>query len=284
MEKVENKMMENKTMIISSNDNNLIEDIIDSISKSFVKPNGMLSTSDYFDLKLNEIKLSDSDLASLKEVNAKDIIFDKILGAFKIGDIILTVKEWNKSVHDEIAQKKRDILLGTFLQKVDYVDNKINILKNYISNIYGNIIFNKILAILDEHPLDKELFIHLANILKNMSHEDFVHQFERQRYALALISQLTPQALTILSDYNNWVQFECNGIIVDNILKSDWLNAFVGPYCRSKEINSIDVIERIRNSVNELLSKEYIQAVVIDNNKRKVIPTSMGKLIIEYLI
>ena len=117
-----------------------------------------------------------------------------------------------------------------------------------------------------------------------MSHEDFVHQFERQRYALALISQLTPQALTILSDYNNWVQFECNGIIVDNILKSDWLNAFVGPYCRSKEINSIDVIERIRNSVNELLSKEYIQAVVIDNNKRKVIPTSMGKLIIEYLI
>ncbi len=116
-----------------------------------------------------------------------------------------------------------------------------------------------------------------------MSNEDFVRQFERQRYALALISQLTPQALTILADHKNWVNFECYGIITNGILSSDWLNAFVGPYCRAKKIDS-EFYERIQNSVNELISKKYIQAIAIHDGKYQVKPTRMGQLILEYIV
>ncbi len=152
--------------INSSKTNNPSEELISIIEKSFVNSDGILSASDYLNRKFDDIKLSDSKIKSLKKEHLQKIILDKVLGAFKIGDVILAVKDWNKSVNDDITQKKRDILLATYFSKTDDIEDKINKLKCFITNIYGNTIFNTILKIIDEKPLDRELLFHLSNVLK----------------------------------------------------------------------------------------------------------------------
>ena len=233
--------------------------------------------------RLASISIPNSAKDNIRKEEAKNLIFDKALGIIPFGDFAKVIFDWNTNVKARFLEKKREWLLANAVSLAERNSDDINKIKIFVTNLYGNFLFNKILFICDENPPDPELMHHLAVILRNMSNEDFVRQFERQKYALALISQLTPQAITILADKQNWVQFECRGIITNGVLTSDWLNAFVGPYCRQKGVDS-DTTSRIRNSVSELISKNYIHAIDVGGGLREVKPTIMGDLVTEYLL
>ena len=66
-------------------------------------------------------------------------------------------------------------------------------------------------------------------------------------------------------------------------ITSDWLAAFIGPYVKSKGISDSRVIERMRNSMNELITKRFVEAVSLADNRAKAQLTDMGNLLLRYI-
>ncbi len=234
------------------------------------------------DDRLSKISLDKDKIEAISSAKTRKIIIDKTLGLFRIGEIVSTIINWNDEVNQDIKEAKKLALLTQYLNIVDDNSDSIEKLKLFITNPQGNTLFNKILSILDDSPPDTELIDHLSVALEKMTQSDFEKMFEEHRYALALLSQLTPQALTILSDQKNWTKFKCNGIITNGVMTTDWLNAFSGPYVREKNITG-SMIERVQNSINELIQKKYIQAIAVADDFRQVQPTRMGKIILKYI-
>ena len=233
--------------------------------------------------RLENICLEKNKIDEIKTSNARKIVTDKVLGAFKITSIISTIMEWNDGVKKEIKDAKISALLSQYLNIVDDNTDSITKLKDFLSNPHGNTLYNKIVSILDDSPPDIELINHLSVVLTNMTNSEFESMFDEHKYALALLSQLTPQALTILADNKNWVMFTYSGLITNNIVVSDWLKAFSEPYIKSKNI-SMNIAPRIENSINELIQKKYIEARKQDNNQFcQVHPTRIGDIILKYV-
>lgn len=244
----------------------------------------MRGASQSLDEKLNEIKLSEGKIEEITTNQTKRIIRDKVLGLFKVGELISTLINWNEGIDNEIREAKKEGLLLEYFNRCDQNEKNVLELKDFLSDPSGNTLFNKILRILDDAPPDINLIKYLANALNYIIYNDFVIMFEDHKYALALIEQQTPQTLTILADYGSWPEFPL-GLTISTAGKitSDWLDAFIGPYVRSKGISDSRLIERIKNSMNELISKRFVEAVSLANNRAKAQLTDTGKLLLRYI-
>src|SRR3954453_11112778 len=156
--------------------------------------------------RLEQINLSGDEQKQILKENVKKTGREKALSLLgPVGDLINTVIDWNEKVNDDLSEAKKAILLNQYLIKADDHENAINQLKSFLVNPQWNAIFNKILRLLDSSPPDPELSDHLSSVLKNIIKEgSFEELFEQHRYALSQIERLTPQALTIINDYQNW--------------------------------------------------------------------------------
>lgn len=244
----------------------------------------MSEKSQSLDDELNKIQLQEGKIEEIVTGRTKKVVRDKLLGIFKIGELVSTLINWNEDINNEIREAKKEGLLLEYFNKCNQNEKNVTELKNFLSNPQGNTLFNKILRILDDTPPDISLMNHLAETLKFIINSDFVNMFEEHKYALALIEQLTPQALTILTDYHSWPEFPLTtSTSVSGKITSDWLNAFIEPYVRNKGISEHSLIERVRNSMNELISKRFVEAISLANNRAKAEMTNMGKLLLRYV-
>lgn len=235
--------------------------------------------------RLGEIKLSDDEEAEIATKHASKTIRDKTLGLFKIGEIVNAIINWNDDVDKDIREAKKEFLLSNYFERTDKCEYAIASLKNFLTNPQGNTLFNKILRIFDDSPPDMELAKHLSNALKHIVNSDFISMFEKHKYALSQIEQLTPQALTILSDYNNWPLIELGSYSASGPkITSDWLSEFTEFYSTSKGINDGDTKERVRHSINELISGRLIEANLIGDKKAKCVITKVGQLLLPYIL
>lgn len=236
--------------------------------------------------ELNKIKLPEGKIEEITATRTKKVIRDKILGIFKVGELISALINWNDDINDDIREAKKERLLLEYFNRCDKNEKSISELRDFLSNPAGNTLFNKILRILDDTPPDINLANHLAEALNFIINSDFVSMFEEHKYALALIEQLTPQALSILADYRSWPKFPLlSSSSVAGKITSDWLDAFVKPYVRSKNISDSSFIERIKNSMNELISKRLAEAVSERpaSHLAKAQLTDMGRSLLNYV-
>ncbi len=114
--------------------------------------------------------------------------------------------------------------------------------------------------ILDDYPPDLELIDHLVRALKYMVNNDnFYKMFEQHKFTLAQIEKLTPQALTILSDYENYPVFnlEMSMSFGPNVT-SEWYDKFIEAYCKNKNINSLEMKSRVAHVIIQLQSQGYL--------------------------
>ena len=90
--------------------------------------------------------------------------------------------------------------------------------------------------------------------------------------------------MTILADHHSWPDFSLtSSTSIAGKISSDWLDAFIGPYVRGRNISDSRLIERIRNSMNELISKRLVQAIRLAGNRAKVQLTDMGSSLLRYV-
>jgi hypothetical protein len=234
--------------------------------------------------RLNSIKLSKEDKEKIIKKHSIDTIKEKALGFFKIGELINVFISWNENIDKDIKEAKKEYLLLEYFNKNEKNEYAIQQLKSFLTNPAGNTLFNKILRILDNIPPDKELSKHLSNALNYIIQSNFQELFEQHKYALSQIEHLTPQALTILSDYKNYPiihlgSYSANG----GKITSDWLTDFTNAYVSDKGIDDKKIINRVKNSINELIAKRFIEAHLFEENQAKCIVKDLGRELLPYI-
>lgn len=235
--------------------------------------------------RLNEIRIDENITDDIIKEKGKEVVIDKLLGMFKVGEVISTVLNINKDINEEIKKAKEEKLLEEFFNKVDGQENCINALKNFITNPYGNIIFNKILAIINDYPVDIELIAHLSTVLtKIVITGEFEKLFEQHKFVLAQIELLTPQSLSILSDYKSFPIFKLDTMTaMGSIVTSSWETEFAEEYCKIKKITDLDISKRVWYTIQQLKNQGYIEAITREDNSILCTPTYIAKNIIQYI-
>lgn len=214
------------------------------------------------------------------------MIKDGVLESFSLGKLIKKILEWNDDASKIIREKKKEALLADYFSKTKENEDSIRRLKNFLTNPAGNIIFNKILMIIDNELPDAWLFHHLSNVLINIiKFEKFDVLFEKHRYVLSQIERLSPQALTILSDYEDWSDFQLENVVAfGGEIRNDWTSAFVKQYSIQKKVSDPEKIMRIKYCFKELQQSNFIAAQIISRpDKIRITPTAAGNEIIEYI-
>ncbi|PHD98786.1 hypothetical protein [Bacillus wiedmannii] len=235
--------------------------------------------------RLEETNVSDQAKEIVKENTVKTIrnVGLSLLGG--VGDAISTILDWNEEVHGNITEAKKMILLEQYFNKADDHEQAINMLKEFLISPQGNTLFNKVLRIVDDSPPDKELTGHLGAILKGIIEQGkFEELFTQHKYALSQIERLTPQALTIISDYRNWPPIKLgSSFTYGPKVTSDWYSEFTQAYCESKKMYDIQKIERVRHSVRELQTQGFMEAYNGENNLTNCKLTAIGESLLPYL-
>lgn len=234
--------------------------------------------------RIDGIAMSEKEKNILKDEHAKKVIKDKVLGSFSCGDLISTLLDWNNEVNEEIKEAKKNVLLETYLNKVDKQEMCVTSLRNFLSKPHGYTLFSKILQILDNNPPDKVLIDILSNALKYMIDKENVEEyFDEHNYALSQLEYLPIQSLLILKDRNNYPNIEgLTGMFSNGIYTGEWVGEFSEIYSKSKGINDIKKINRIIHSVKRLASEGYL-LVIQHNGKINCMVTEVGSEILKYI-
>lgn len=213
--------------------------------------------------RLQETEIEDQKQEIIKEKGLKAIRDTGLSLLGGVGDVISTVLDWNEQVNEDLTEAKKMILLEQYLNKADDHENSINMLKDFLTSPQGNTLFNKILRVVDDSPPDLELTKHLSITLRKIVENGrFEELFEQHKYALAQIESLTPQALTIISDYRQWPPIKIDGVLISEGPKitSDWSGAFTRSYCKFKGVSDEAKYKRVLHSVIALQSQGLIEA------------------------
>lgn len=236
--------------------------------------------------RLDKIELSKKESKEIVVEKTIKTIVDKTLGAFPMGDLISTLLNWTDEVDQEITAAKQAVLMEQYFNKTDRHESSINNLKHFLTHPQGNVLFNKILRILDDYPPDHKLIEHLSSTLKYMvDKENFSQLFEQHKFALSQIEKLTPQALTVLSDYISYPPFELGGYTsMGAKISSDWNTDFVRTYCLGKNITEPGTVNRVAHSITELQTQGFIEAYKTNTNGIVCEVTNVGKDILPYLL
>ncbi len=243
------------------------------------------------DKRLNEITLSQSKIDEIKKGKTIKTIKDKVLGSFKIGELIQTIVNWNDDVNKELKKEKEKILLSSLLDKVEQNQLQLNVLIDFLKNPYGLSLTNKIFEILNQSPPDEELINHLSNILKNITKSDFITMFEKHKFFINLIEKLSIHSLTILLDNENWAKDfkpkkEKGGYHINmGKITTKWTDDFARDYIKNKGLDekNISLLNIVDYSTNNLLSNNIIQNKKDDTNGNGIELTELGKELREYL-
>ena len=234
----------------------------------------------YLEEKIKNVELPiDVELEICRDESIK-IIADKVLGLFKVTDIINQLLKLNEVVNEKIKDRKLEVFLSSYIEKND---ENINKLKNFITSPQGNTLFNKTLRIIDNNPPDKELFEHLIHALNYIINSDFISMFDSHKYVLNLIENISPQGLVIISDYKNWPPFEISASLTYGEGRlSLWSPKFSKSYLNSKNIIDEQIKIRIEHAIEDLISKKIIH-YKSEKGKRIAVLTEVGKSLYSYI-
>ena len=260
---------------------------------SNILPQNILTSPDvYFknkqkslDERIQEVSLTTEEESNIIASKTAKTIRNNALGLFKIGEIINTFLNWNDEVDSELKEAKKEYLLAAYFDKTEQLKDSIQKIEQLLTNPQGNTLFNKIIRILDNTPPDIELTNHLANVLKNIVDSDFNALFDDHKFALNQIEMLTPQALTILSDFKNWPRWKLNGYSSNGPrLTSDWLPDFVNAYAATKNITDAKTKSKITHSMNDLIKNRYTEGILTTQELVAVASLNdIAKIIIKYI-
>ncbi|HVT75173.1 MAG TPA: hypothetical protein VHD69_02025 [Candidatus Paceibacterota bacterium] len=168
---------------------------------------------------------------------------------------------WIDYADQKIREQKLNNLLNVFISKFESTDKALKQIGELFRNRAGIILFQKIIQIIDNSSADDEWLNILANVLKNISNDDFVKHFEAKDYVLAQISKLTPQALIIINKHDIWKQAHIQNTTTTSgqTASGDWSEQ-ITMFLRSKVgITDLHTGARINHSFRELESAGLIK-------------------------
>lgn len=237
------------------------------------------------DEAIDRIQLEAGSEEAIASKEAGKSLRDGVLDIVPFGKIISAILNWNESVDSEIREAKKEHLLALAIERSKNADVAINNIRKIVTSAQGNILFNKILRILDDNPADESLSGHLASALIYIYNTDYEKLFNDHRFALGQIERVTPHALTLLAQSHQWPLFQLRSMSINgNVVESKWANEFSIAF--SEKIGYPSISERLAHVCEELIRGGLVRAIADPKSTERLvqpIPTSIGKIVIPYL-
>lgn len=206
------------------------------------------------DDRLYTVEVSDGEytkiVARTGTVKGKEVL-KSMLDHIPPVKIALEIWDWNKDIDRDMQEAKKVMLLEKYLNDSDEMKEPIDNLKEAMTNMYGNTLVNKVFQMANNYPSDDELMKHLVATLKHIiNSKKFEELFDKHKFNLSLIDNISPQALGILADYNNWPVFKFNfsgisqGDNKEEKIESQFEEPFVRQYFQHEGIKDESIMSR----------------------------------------
>lgn len=167
--------------------------------------------------------------------------------------------EWSEKVDEGVKEQKLQTLLRKYNERFSSHDETIAKLKFLTATTSGKVLLSKVIRLVD-NMADGESIGLLANTLKNITDSEVEKKFEEHGYILSQIDRLTPQALVVLSKYEDWKTCSLSGTTTTSkhTVSGDW-DSQVAVFLAGKlGITASDVKLRMAHSFWELESTGMI--------------------------
>jgi len=240
------------------------------------------------DIEVGEEKEIETIVTSSKEA-AKEVrreLVNSIPGVSLVSKAAFVFTDWNKKLDANLEDVKKQLLLEAYFNKSDSHEKAIENLKEAMTDVYGNALINKIFRMLSDYPPDGDWFTHLRMTLEKICEaKNFEKLFDIHKFNLGLIEKMSPQALSIITDANNWpeFQFSFSGMSIDGKVTDQFQFPFAETYARKRGIEEPIKIERIVHIINDLQNGGFIECYSCQGQYFKLRLTNMGKSLFEYL-
>lgn len=246
--------------------------------------------------QLDSVEIPSTVLNDIKTKEVKKTTRGVFLDLFGLGTIE-KVLDTAERIEEATQEYKRGMLMQEYSQQVKLTQDEVSKLEKFVTSPEGNILFNKIVRIVNNNPPIPHYAKLLANALKTTINSNFLELFHKYIYVLNQIEKLTPQALIILVDSNNWPEYSIGTYASEKgVITSEWIKSFLLSYGPAKKITDDSTIRRIGHALQELLRANLIRsrhANQIDSknlgslhdstNPAKCEPTELGLEILEYV-
>lgn len=240
--------------------------------------------------RLEKLNSNEKDMRIKKGIKQDEMMRKSTLNLFGgLGGFINTIIDWNAETNKELQEAKKSILLSNYLNKTDSIEQSMTELREFISNPYGNTIFNKILSMLEDSPPDQDLLNHLTKVLTYIiDQKNFEKMFSNHKFFLTQLDKLSPQALVIIADYKEWPPFNLQmSQQFGELISSDFHKEFTNAYTKKKKITDINKIKRIEHTIIEIKQAGIVIGIQKTTEQRsepaKMVLTTIGSDLLPYL-
>jgi hypothetical protein len=199
-----------------------------------------------------DVKLSDREVKDALLAATAGTAISAGLGVVGLGKII----EWKERLDQALRDQQLNKTLQQFVQRFSSVDDAVARLQILTGTREGQILFRKVIQILEGGESDPDWTALLANILKNVSDEKIVAQFRQYEFLLSQIDKLSPQSLVVLSKYQLWNMATISGTSTTSkhTVAGDWDSQISNFLARQIGTTDSSVILRIGHTFKELES------------------------------
>lgn len=246
--------------------------------------------------RLDNIEIPDEIQGRITNIETGKTVRGAILSFFNL-DAIEKIFNTAESIENETNEFKKGLLISAYMDQVDNMEKEVKRLENFVISPEGNILFSKIIRIVNNNPQSKSYSKLLADCLKKIIDSNFKDLFSKHVYSLNQIEKLTPQALILLADHKNWPEYQIgNYASMKGVLTSEWIEEFLLFYAPKRGITNEQIIRRIAHALKELQRNGFIQSrkqgetdskdlssLKDSENNASCEPTKLGLEILEYI-
>lgn len=246
--------------------------------------------------RLDNIEIPEEVRDAIANKEVAKTVLDAVLDFFQLG-ALSKVFNTAENIKGNLDEYKKGLLMEQYIGGLEDAQKEVGKLQKFVTDPEGNVIFSKMIRILNANPPNPGYARLLALTLKRIVESNFNELFEKHIYALNQIEQLTPQALALLADYANWPEYEIGNYSSNHgVITSDWIEEFLLYYLPLRNITDHETERRIAHAFKELLRNDFIRSRkqgesdskdlgdMKDSDKKAVCePTELGLEVLEYI-
>lgn len=231
------------------------------------------------------IPKNETNQISLSKADEIDAVFEA--GISYLTDALSVVVPpvgFIKHLREKRQEKKEAEIWKNLKNQLSRNTEDIANISTLLKNPKGFTLFNKVVFMVHSIELEDEDFSQytelLAKILINISTKEFETLFSDVSYLISCVERLSPQALLLLSDSDNWPKGSVGGTTTSDVtLSGNWLELTTNEYLRSKNLDK-KYSSKISHTFSELEAGGYMKV----GSDKRIKKTKLGEELYQSLL
>lgn len=230
-----------------------VNDILDAA----LSGNSVQSVKSYDD-RIDETVLTGKEVAGIVAKTAaqegKETLKD--LMNRDVGNVIFKLIDIEDAYGENEHRVKAALLMGEYFAQSDDHEAQLDALKVFLKDAFGKTLYAKLLRILEDEPLDRDLIRQMSRVLAGfIKSENLKNTYSQNKYLLSLITRLSSSALALLTDHRKWVVIssaQMGFIELNGQIQGNWSPLFALGYLNNIGETDIELKPQIEMAFQEL--------------------------------